>query len=176
MGTESVMWRKGPENKPVLCNPCGARWITKRTLEGYLPQSAGGGKRRAKPKSKVKASTKTDSKSRGAKQVLMTSSKRVRKVPQKYADEDAKRSRTTTASVSPTKGARRGKVSLKIDLGDKNLKVMDRIPSPQKPAKKRHTARNLFVEDLASPRTTLPPKKKKHDLLLLYPYMKRTVL
>jgi len=62
------------------------------------------------------------------------------------------------------------------DDGGQHLKVMDRIPSPQKPAKKRYTARNLFEGDLVSPRTTVPPKKKKHDLLRQFPYAKRNVL
>lgn len=35
--TESPLWRKGPDDKPVLCNACGARWLVKRNLEGYSP-------------------------------------------------------------------------------------------------------------------------------------------
>ena len=38
--TESPLWRKGPDTKPVLCNPCGQRWRMKRTLDGYLPKKA----------------------------------------------------------------------------------------------------------------------------------------
>lgn len=173
------MWRKGPADKPVLCNPCGARWITKKTLEGYLPQSAGGRKASTSKRSRAAAGT-TSSSARQKKpreqrkppaapresETLVLSSKRVRRVPQKYID-------SSNGGAKTTKPKRKG---LKIELVDKGMKSMDRIPSPQKPAKKRHTVRNLFVDDLASPRTTLPPKKKKHDVLLSFPYMKRTVL
>merc|ERR1711904_348571 len=176
---ESVMWRKGPADKPVLCNPCGARWIAKKTLEGYLPQSAGGRKASTSKRSRAAAGT-TSSSARQKKpreqrkppaapresETLVLSSKRVRRVPQKYID-------SSNGGAKTTKPKRKG---LKIELVDKGMKSMDRIPSPQKPAKKRHTVRNLFVDDLASPRTTLPPKKKKHDVLLSFPYMKRTVL
>eukprot|EP00803_Ostreobium_quekettii_P010630 evm.model.scf_685.1 EVM.evm.TU.scf_685.1 scf_685:13715-14599(-) len=41
--TCSPCWRKGPPEKPVLCNACGARYLVKRNLEGYMPgQKAGG--------------------------------------------------------------------------------------------------------------------------------------
>ncbi|CAL8471487.1 g11029 [Coccomyxa elongata] len=39
MTTTSVCWRKGPEDKPVLCNACGARYLVKRSLDGYFPHS-----------------------------------------------------------------------------------------------------------------------------------------
>lgn len=35
--TASPCWRKGPVEKPLLCNACGARYLVKRNLEGYLP-------------------------------------------------------------------------------------------------------------------------------------------
>ncbi|GMH45362.1 hypothetical protein BSKO_13319 [Bryopsis sp. KO-2023] len=35
--TSSPCWRKGPVEKPVLCNACGARFLVKRSLEGYMP-------------------------------------------------------------------------------------------------------------------------------------------
>lgn len=39
-GTNSTpCWRKGPPEKPVLCNACGARWLVKNDLNGYLPGS-----------------------------------------------------------------------------------------------------------------------------------------
>ena len=28
-----------PEDKPLLCNACGARYLVKRSLEGYFPHS-----------------------------------------------------------------------------------------------------------------------------------------
>ena len=31
------MWRKGPTDKPRLCNPCGVQYMTKKTLDGYMP-------------------------------------------------------------------------------------------------------------------------------------------
>lgn len=41
--TCSPCWRKGPPEKPVLCNACGARYLVKRNLDGYMPgQKAGG--------------------------------------------------------------------------------------------------------------------------------------
>lgn len=57
--TESPLWRKGPDEKPVLCNACGARWLVKRNLEGYVPgaplvptnrcqRNRGGGERKHK--------------------------------------------------------------------------------------------------------------------------------
>ena len=30
------MWRDGPPSKPVLCNACGLRWITRGTLDFYV--------------------------------------------------------------------------------------------------------------------------------------------
>nr|XP_027192451.1 GATA transcription factor 26-like [Cicer arietinum] len=40
--TESAtpLWRKGPDEKPVLCNACGSRYKVKGTLENYLPKNA----------------------------------------------------------------------------------------------------------------------------------------
>lgn len=35
--TSSPCWRKGPTEKPILCNACGARYLVKRSLEGYMP-------------------------------------------------------------------------------------------------------------------------------------------
>ena len=40
--TESPMWRKGPLESPTLCNACGARFLVKKTLEGYMPKARGG--------------------------------------------------------------------------------------------------------------------------------------
>ena len=56
---EAVMWRKGPEDKPVLCNPCGARWISKKSLEGYMPMSAGGIRKSSKAKTSGHKNTKS---------------------------------------------------------------------------------------------------------------------
>ena len=48
--TCSPCWRKGPPEKPVLCNACGARYLVKRNLDGYMPgQKAGGVPREARP-------------------------------------------------------------------------------------------------------------------------------
>lgn len=35
--TVTPCWRKGPPEKPILCNACGARYLVKKTLEGYMP-------------------------------------------------------------------------------------------------------------------------------------------
>lgn len=35
--TITPCWRKGPPEKPVLCNACGARYLVKHTLDGYMP-------------------------------------------------------------------------------------------------------------------------------------------
>lgn len=35
--TVTPCWRKGPPEKPILCNACGARYLVKRTLDGYMP-------------------------------------------------------------------------------------------------------------------------------------------
>lgn len=35
--TASPCWRRGPPEKPVLCNACGTRYSVKRSLEGYFP-------------------------------------------------------------------------------------------------------------------------------------------
>lgn len=40
---QTPCWRRGPPEKPVLCNACGARYLTKLSLEGYWP----GGKSKA---------------------------------------------------------------------------------------------------------------------------------
>ncbi|CAI9102354.1 OLC1v1000610C1 [Oldenlandia corymbosa var. corymbosa] len=32
------LWRCGPPEKPVLCNACGLRWRTRKTLEDYVPK------------------------------------------------------------------------------------------------------------------------------------------
>lgn len=58
-------------------------------------------------------------------------------------------------------------------------KVSDRIPSPHKPAKKRLTARSMFIDDEDSAQNrqlSVPPKKKKNSVLNIYSYFKRTVL
>lgn len=48
--TCSPCWRKGPPGKPVLCNACGARYLVKRNLDGYMPgQKMAGGVREATP-------------------------------------------------------------------------------------------------------------------------------
>lgn len=48
--TCSPCWRKGPPEKPVLCNACGARYLVKRNLDGYMPgQKTGGVSREARP-------------------------------------------------------------------------------------------------------------------------------
>lgn len=35
----SPCWRKGPPEKPLLCNACGARYLVKKNLDGYMPGS-----------------------------------------------------------------------------------------------------------------------------------------
>ncbi|WMV12882.1 hypothetical protein MTR67_006267 [Solanum verrucosum] len=35
---ETILWRNGPPEKPVLCNACGSRWRVRRTLDGYIPR------------------------------------------------------------------------------------------------------------------------------------------
>ncbi|KAI3438312.1 hypothetical protein D9Q98_000746 [Chlorella vulgaris] len=35
--TNSCCWRRGPTNKPVLCNACGSRYLVKRNLDNYVP-------------------------------------------------------------------------------------------------------------------------------------------
>ncbi|KAK9861201.1 hypothetical protein WJX84_003415 [Apatococcus fuscideae] len=42
--TSSPCWRKGPPEKPTLCNACGSRFLVKKSLDGYMPQAfpAGG--------------------------------------------------------------------------------------------------------------------------------------
>jgi len=35
--TSTPCWRKGPPEKPILCNACGARYLVKHTLDGYMP-------------------------------------------------------------------------------------------------------------------------------------------
>ncbi|XP_055819220.1 GATA transcription factor 26-like [Solanum dulcamara] len=37
---ETILWRNGPPEKPVLCNACGSRWRVRRTLDGYIPRHA----------------------------------------------------------------------------------------------------------------------------------------
>ncbi|GAX74475.1 hypothetical protein CEUSTIGMA_g1924.t1 [Chlamydomonas eustigma] len=34
---ETPCWRRGPPDKPCLCNACGARWLVKQSLDGYMP-------------------------------------------------------------------------------------------------------------------------------------------
>ncbi|QDZ18879.1 GATA-type domain-containing protein [Chloropicon primus] len=211
--TESPMWRKGPESKPLLCNACGARWITKRSLEGYMPMSKGGARKRKKTAGKVsrsgaggiEASARKQQRKPSSSSLLgakggeiVASGKRKRKVPVKYQDDDEvrpssagkgkaakgkvekkveKKQRAKKKKVESAPKRARKRANLKILVEEeKPGKVLDGIPSPQKPAKKRHTVRSLYVEDLASPRTTLPPKKKKHDVLLRYQYRKSSVL
>ncbi|XP_015083755.2 GATA transcription factor 26-like [Solanum pennellii] len=36
--SETIIWRNGPPEKPVLCNACGSRWRVRRTLDGYIPR------------------------------------------------------------------------------------------------------------------------------------------
>ncbi|XP_049389203.1 GATA transcription factor 26-like [Solanum stenotomum] len=35
---QTILWRNGPPEKPVLCNACGSRWRVRRTLDGYIPR------------------------------------------------------------------------------------------------------------------------------------------
>ena len=35
--TYSPCWRKGPPEKPLLCNACGAHYLVKKSLDGYKP-------------------------------------------------------------------------------------------------------------------------------------------
>ncbi|XP_015082630.1 GATA transcription factor 26-like [Solanum pennellii] len=35
---ETILWRNGSPEKPVLCNACGSRWRGRRTLDGYIPR------------------------------------------------------------------------------------------------------------------------------------------
>ncbi|GFR51676.1 hypothetical protein Agub_g14119 [Astrephomene gubernaculifera] len=35
--TQTPCWRKGPPEKPTLCNACGSRYLVKGTLAGYFP-------------------------------------------------------------------------------------------------------------------------------------------
>lgn len=35
--TNSCCWRRGPSNKPILCNACGSRYLVKRNLDNYVP-------------------------------------------------------------------------------------------------------------------------------------------
>jgi len=50
----SPCWRKGPPEKPLLCNACGARFLVKHSLEGYVPNAKPAASKRegapAKPK------------------------------------------------------------------------------------------------------------------------------
>jgi len=40
ISTETNVWRKGPYEKPILCNACGLHLKAKGTLENYLPKTA----------------------------------------------------------------------------------------------------------------------------------------
>ncbi|KAF8072366.1 hypothetical protein HT031_000025 [Scenedesmus sp. PABB004] len=33
-------WRRGPPGKPILCNACGAHYLSKKSLDGYMPKHA----------------------------------------------------------------------------------------------------------------------------------------
>ena len=46
--TVTPCWRKGPPEKPILCNACGARYLVKRTLDGYMPGQRNGAPTRHK--------------------------------------------------------------------------------------------------------------------------------
>ncbi|KAK4740045.1 hypothetical protein R3W88_003742 [Solanum pinnatisectum] len=35
---QTILWRNGPPEKPVLCNACGSRWRVRGTLDGYIPR------------------------------------------------------------------------------------------------------------------------------------------
>ena len=37
--THSPAWRKGPRNKPELCNACGTRFSRVGRLDGYMPNN-----------------------------------------------------------------------------------------------------------------------------------------
>lgn len=37
----STAWRRGPLNKPHLCNACGVRYACKGSLDGYMPGDKG---------------------------------------------------------------------------------------------------------------------------------------
>ena len=39
--TYSPCWRKGPPEKPLLCNACGAHYLVKKSLDGYRPGQKG---------------------------------------------------------------------------------------------------------------------------------------
>uniref|UniRef100_A0A061R989 GATA-type domain-containing protein n=1 Tax=Tetraselmis sp. GSL018 TaxID=582737 RepID=A0A061R989_9CHLO len=39
--TNSPCWRKGPPEKPLLCNACGAHYLVKKSLDGYKPGQKG---------------------------------------------------------------------------------------------------------------------------------------
>mmetsp|Transcript_18216 Transcript_18216/g.33259 ORF Transcript_18216/g.33259 Transcript_18216/m.33259 type:complete len:486 (-) Transcript_18216:376-1833(-) len=54
---QTPCWRKGPAEKPILCNACGARWLVKNDLEGYMP-----GKKGCSSQSKVEKYHHPDSK------------------------------------------------------------------------------------------------------------------
>lgn len=66
--TCSPCWRKGPPEKPVLCNACGARYLVKRNLEGYMPgqKATGGGGPREAPRIEARGSTSCDRASSGS--------------------------------------------------------------------------------------------------------------
>lgn len=34
---KSPCWRRGPAEKPLLCNACGAHFLVKKSLDGYMP-------------------------------------------------------------------------------------------------------------------------------------------
>jgi hypothetical protein len=38
--TETKLWRKGPYEKPILCNACGLHFKAKGTLDNYLPKTS----------------------------------------------------------------------------------------------------------------------------------------
>ncbi|CAD7698602.1 unnamed protein product [Ostreobium quekettii] len=66
--TCSPCWRKGPPEKPVLCNACGARYLVKRNLEGYMPgqKATGGVTPREPPRTEARSLLSCDRASSGS--------------------------------------------------------------------------------------------------------------
>ncbi|DBB05474.1 hypothetical protein WJX77_010999 [Trebouxia sp. C0004] len=78
----SPCWRKGPPEKPLLCNACGARYLVKKNLDGYMPGS--------KPSRRDTGGHSARSNGLAALFVSRPGSehKRKRKLSKRFADED----------------------------------------------------------------------------------------
>mmetsp|Transcript_43866 Transcript_43866/g.110072 ORF Transcript_43866/g.110072 Transcript_43866/m.110072 type:complete len:570 (-) Transcript_43866:189-1898(-) len=157
--TSSPCWRKGPPEKPLLCNACGAHYLVKKSLDGYKPgqkvaRPAGTSPARPRPRPKKKTEpaggSALDSPFGGEMPVRpVDTNKRQRKANKKYLAGEEDTGTDTDSTTPHTTVSQRKPKGLSIRRVSRQDSIQDIVDTPM--------AANLLADMADRRKNQAPP-------------------